>query len=139
MQISDIIAAVSVAVAVATYIADRLTARRERTIVSLDRLIESRTGLPRERSDPDYYIKTRRFLGKVERLCMGVKEGYYSAHILKAYGSKFLSDLYKKDKEYIIDHARKLYKDPGKFRCLEYYAVKFGKKSRNEADANDTL
>ncbi len=115
MKTADWFTAVSIFIGVVTYVIDKLLARADRTSAALQQLFDDYYLVCKQ----DNYLVLRRFLGKVERLCIGVKSLYYSKRIVKKYGSKFLTRLYDKYKDYIIEKTRKDFKDDTKYMCFE--------------------
>lgn len=133
MQITDWLTAVSIVIGVVFYIIDKFIIRREKTNKELNVLFDVyNEKIPHEKKDKDYYIKTRRFLGRIERFSIGINSHVYSKRTLRKYGSKFFVKLYDDNKEYIIDRTRKDFKDENKFMYFEKLAIKFKRENKTK-------
>ena len=124
MAIADWITAASLFLGVVAYVIDKLISRKERTSAALQQLFDDYYLVS---SKQDNYLDLRRYLGKVERLCIGIKSFYYSKRTVKEYGSNFLTMLYDKYNVYVIEKTRKDFKDDTKFNCFETLIKKWKK------------
>lgn len=131
MQTADWITAASALIAVTTYIIDKLIARREKTNNELNRLFEVYyETIPRKKTDKDYFLKTRKYLGEIERFCIAINSHVYSKCTWRKYGSKFFVMLYDNNKEYVIDKTRNDFKDQEKYIYFENLVIEFKRKKK---------
>lgn len=107
--IASISAALSIFVAVATYLFDRKTKKKADTIHAIDHVLDSYYKYKDDkRKDPqkdyNYYVK---FLSIVERFATDVNEGVLLKKTVKNRLSIFLTNEYEKHMKEIISQRRK--------------------------------
>ena len=131
MKTDTIFTVIPIVIGVLTYITDKIITRRDRTISILNELIDCyQTEIPKDREDKDYFIKCKSFLGKVERMCIGIDAHVYCKRTVRRYGSKFLIYLYDRFENYIIEQSRKQYQDSSKYNYLEKTVKSFRKTNK---------
>ena len=125
------IAAVSVILGAGYYVIDKVTGRSDKTLKAVESLIEEyhKEIAPLGKDVNNEYKTRRKYLGKVERFCIGVESQVYSVRTLKKYGGKFIAKLYNDYRDNLIPKSREQFKDENKYRALEKLARKFGKKA----------
>ena len=81
---------------IASYIWDKLIIRRNRTIEKVGSLLDEYHEKYASLNINEYYKDHVRFLSKIEQFCIAVDSHVYSKRTIKKFGSKFLTDRYKK-------------------------------------------
>ena len=116
----------SILFAAATYFADKMLARRDKTISAITELLkEYRDGVSRLDISGHYHEHVA-FLSRVEHFAISVREGVYSHRVVKKYASHFLKMLYGKYKTALIDQRRKQFKRKSYYEYFEKMVKGFG-------------
>ena len=104
--IGHITALVSVIIGVVTYVCDKVIERRNLTIEKVGNLLDEYHDKYKDLTIREHYQEHVRFLSRIEQFCIAVDSGVYSRWIIKKFGSKFLSSIYEKYKDNVIQKRR---------------------------------
>ena len=105
--LGQIVALIVAVFGVATYFADKLITRRNRTIEKVGEFLDEYHEKYADLDINSHYREHISFLSKIEQFCIAVDSKVYSIRIIRKFGSKFLCNLYHNYEDNVIAKRRK--------------------------------